>query len=129
MDCLLRAGQIEADLQGEGKVESARVIKRRSERRLGLVGGYLELTRQREGPFFSQALPCLVSLGPRAGHVGSTLAAWGSHCGFCSTSNKPDIRPNLGEGERWSQIRLQQSQLVFNVSVIVIIFDFLIEIQ
>ena len=63
MDCLLRAGQIEADLQGEGKVESARVIKRRSERRLGLVG-YLELTRQREGPFFSQAsVPCLAA-GP-----------------------------------------------------------------
>ena len=57
------------------------------------------------------------------------LQPWGSHCGFCSTSNKPDIRPNLGEGERWSQIRLQQSQLVFNVAVIVIIFDFLIEIQ
>ena len=37
--------------------------------------------------------------------------------------------PSLGEGDRWSQIRLQQSQLVFNVSVIVIIFDFLIEIQ
>ena len=71
MDCLLRAGQIEADLQGEGKVESARVIKRRSERRLGLVG-YLELTRQRAP--FSPRPPCPVSLGLRAGHVGSTLA-------------------------------------------------------
>ena len=37
--------------------------------------------------------------------------------------------PSLGEGDRWSQIRLQQSQLVFNVAVIVIIFDFLIEIK
>ena len=39
-------------------MESARVIKRRSERRLGLVG-YLELTRQR-APFFSQG-PALSS--------------------------------------------------------------------
>ena len=37
--------------------------------------------------------------------------------------------PSLGEGERWSQIRLQQSLLEFNGVVVVILFDFLIEVQ
>ena len=37
--------------------------------------------------------------------------------------------PSLGEGDRWSQIRLQQSLLEFNGVVIVILFDFLIEVQ
>ena len=37
--------------------------------------------------------------------------------------------PSLGEGERWSQIRLQQSLLEFNGVVILILFDFLIEVQ
>ena len=37
--------------------------------------------------------------------------------------------PSLGERERWSQIRLQQSLLEFNGVVIVILFDFLIELQ
>ena len=35
--------------------------------------------------------------------------------------------PSLGE--RWSQIRLQQSLLGFNDVVIIILFDFLVELQ
>ena len=37
--------------------------------------------------------------------------------------------PSLGKGKRGSQIRLQQSLLEFNGVVIVILFDFLIEVQ
>ena len=37
----------------------------------------------------------------------SYFLAWGSHQRFCRTSNKPDIRINLGQRERWSQIRLE----------------------
>ena len=58
MDCLLRAGQIEADLQGEGKVESARQSHKEA------LGAAFRARRifgadKTEGPFFSQALPCL----------------------------------------------------------------------
>ena len=60
MDCLLRAGQIEADLQGEGKVES--VCQSHKE----ALGAAFRACRRifgadkTEGPFFSQAsLPAL----------------------------------------------------------------------
>ena len=67
MDCLLRAGQIEADLQGEGG-ESGECQSHKEALGAAFRACRIFGADKTEGPFFSQA-----SLGLRAGHVGSTL--------------------------------------------------------